>query len=77
MYLINYKYFKKKKLVICQIYYSICNYSQTIQSFVWQLKGVVRRVVVATLNATNWEIILEPDFDEKSIVIVTAYPIKD
>ena len=40
-------------------------------------KEVGRYVVVATLNATNWEIILEPDFDEKSIVIVTAYPIKD
>ena len=39
-------------------------------------KEIGRYVVVSTLHSTNWEIILEPDFDEKLIVVVTAYPIE-
>ncbi|MGR3220414.1 MAG: hypothetical protein ACUZ8H_11465 [Candidatus Anammoxibacter sp.] len=39
-------------------------------------KEIGRYVVVSTLHSINWEIIVEPDFDEKLIVVVTAYPIR-
>ena len=39
-------------------------------------KEIGRYVAMSTLCSTNWEIILEPDFDEKLIVVVTAYPIE-
>ncbi|MGR3177664.1 MAG: hypothetical protein ACUZ8E_06370 [Candidatus Anammoxibacter sp.] len=39
-------------------------------------KEIGRYVVVSTLHSTNWEIIVEPAFDEKLIVVVTAYPIE-
>ncbi len=38
-------------------------------------KEIGRYVAVSTLHSANWEIILEPDINEKLIVVVTAYPI--
>ncbi|MBC8554485.1 MAG: DUF4258 domain-containing protein [Candidatus Brocadiales bacterium] len=38
-------------------------------------KEIGRYVAVSTLGTDNWEIILEPDFEEKLIVVITAYPI--
>lgn len=40
-------------------------------------KEIGRYVAVSTLHSANWEIILEPDFDEKLIVVVSAYPGED
>ncbi len=39
-------------------------------------KEIGRYVAKSTLGSAKWEIILEPDFDEEMIVVITAYPIE-
>ncbi len=36
-----------------------------------------RFVVESRFHQTDWEVIVEPDFEEQLLVIVTAYPIRE
>ena len=36
-----------------------------------------RWVVCSKIGSTNWEIIVEPDYDEQLLVAITAYSVED
>ncbi len=36
-----------------------------------------RWIIYSKIDSVNWEIIVEPDYDEKLLVAVTAYSIED
>ncbi|MGF1634279.1 MAG: hypothetical protein ACFCVE_10560 [Phycisphaerae bacterium] len=48
-----------------------------IQAERWWFGETTRRYEVQTVHAgKRWHVILEPDFDEEVIIVVTAYPVE-
>ena len=36
-----------------------------------------RYIILSKMGIMKWEIIVEPDYDQKLLVVVTAYPLKE